>query len=61
MYKCLECDNIFDNPEIKRPDAGHVIMPYETLLHEISPLRLCPVCMSTRIITFKSKTKSKEV
>lgn len=49
MYKCLECSNIFENPEIKRPDAGHILTPYEVQLHKISPLRLCPLCMSTKL------------
>lgn len=57
MFKCLECGNIFDSPEIKRPDAGHTVMPYEILLHEISPLRLCPACMSSRIEKEVSKRK----
>ena len=40
---------MFENPEIKRPDAGHTVMSYETLLYKISPLRLCPICMSTKL------------
>ena len=49
MYKCLNCYNFFDTPEVKKPDAGHVLTPYDFRSDRVEPIRFCPVCMTTNI------------
>ncbi len=49
MWICESCNEIFEFPEIKRPDAGLVsgigILGYGKL----KPVKFCPVCLSTYI------------
>lgn len=49
MWKCCDCNSNFDIPETKRPDAG--LVPGHGILGtvKLSPVRFCPVCLSTRI------------
>lgn len=49
MYKCKDCKEVFDFPEIKRPDSGmaHARDIYGRL--EIEPVFFCPACMSHKI------------
>nr|DAR82852.1 MAG TPA: RUBREDOXIN REDUCTASE, RUBREDOXIN 2 DEGRADATION, IRON-SULFUR PROTEIN, OXIDOREDUCTASE [Caudoviricetes sp.] len=47
MYKCNKCNEQFEHPEVKLPDAG---MPYGILgRRKIREIRFCPECMSVNI------------
>ncbi|WP_310605077.1 hypothetical protein [Anaerosporobacter sp.] len=49
MNICKNCNEKFDIPETKRPDAGHVITPYELRYNKVKPVQFCPYCFSTNI------------
>ena len=49
MWKCGDCGSNFEFPEIKRPDAGHVLGVGILGLKKVNPVRFCPECLSTKI------------
>lgn len=49
MYKCDECNEIFQIPEKARPDAGVMYYPGHITRFNIPLVSMCPVCRSTNI------------
>lgn len=49
MFECNNCKYVFDIPEVKKPDAGHVLTPYDFRSDRVEPIRFCPLCLSTKI------------
>lgn len=59
MYKCRNCGKIFDVAEVKKPDAGHTITPYEFRTDQVKPLVFCPHCLSLDISVLNVNVDSK--
>ena len=49
MWKCMDCNIIFEFPEIKRPDAGPVSGIDILGLRKVKAIKFCHDCLSTRI------------
>lgn len=49
MYKCNECEEIFEIPEKTRPDAGLMYYPGAITRYNVHLMDMCPVCRSTNI------------
>lgn len=49
MYKCNECEEIFNIPEESRPDASVMYYPGYITRFNVPLVNKCPVCRSTNI------------